>query len=742
MALALTEREAAQLRQLALARGAAQLASLLDRIVAACAGPLAAASQAVDQLSEYVQSPSSGARPAPVVAPALGPSPIERPMSVAEPPVDLRLGVAPSLSEPRLASPRSLAEPPLLQLSQAAPKGEATMLSAQDEASVPASPPRGSRSSKPSGPSQSAALPGPLHVAPRATPAPRAPLRASDAPAPRAPLRVSDAPGPRHSDAPAALPDSLTPPAPVAPNFIGTFFGFRAFGRKAASASRAASSKGESSPLGLGAGRGRMDPIALPPGPPVRLPPARGRVYDVFDERPDRRAKSSTARRSVGESTVPRWSYFLSAGIGLIAVVTASIIAISGHRRDATAGRAPAPAVAVGSAAATPAPPSISAPPSASEVAQRWTEVVHKRGAETPELRALLDTQGRLALACKNDPASCGRGWTPLARDSFTAIAPGSIAVASHDDGPLPAWLQRLKMPQDFPVRDDPVLRAHFDFSTKNIAGRQHFQAKLFECAAYDDIFDSTLVKYGAPAWLTAVVYQESDCNPRATSDVGAKGLWQFMPESARAYGLRVVEGDVDERLNPIKSTEAAIHFLTDLQRKLGSWDLVLAAYNMGPFAILARLSQAGENAGFWDLAHAGVLPEETAQYVPAIESYALILQNLGRLQFSRDGKRLEGTSEIVVKPGTRLSLIARAASTTTLHIRELNPEFLRDVVPEGETAARVPDAEAHRAQTFFESWSPDDNRDTCVSEDFDWGARQFDTSKFAKNCPRADVPP
>jgi membrane-bound lytic murein transglycosylase D len=159
----------------------------------------------------------------------------------------------------------------------------------------------------------------------------------------------------------------------------------------------------------------------------------------------------------------------------------------------------------------------------------------------------------------------------------------------------------------------------------------------------------------------------------------------------------------------------------------------------MGPFAIIKRINQLGGNVGFWELSHAGLLPDETAGYVPSIEAFAIALQNLGRLQFNPYGKRLESTSEILVKPGMRLSLLARAASTTTVRIRDLNPEFLRDVVPEGQTSARVPDTEVHRAQAFLESWSPSDNRDTCVPEDFDWGAKQFETSRYAKSCdPKA----
>jgi membrane-bound lytic murein transglycosylase D len=404
------------------------------------------------------------------------------------------------------------------------------------------------------------------------------------------------------------------------------------------------------------------------------------------------------------------------------------------------ANTAPANGAAPATGANSPSPATPGAPATAPS-GDALIATFQPRGKETPELRALLETQSHLAQACRADPASCGRGWTPLSRDAFNPIDRTSLQLEPTPATPLPAWLQRLKLPPDLPVRDDASLRAMFDFNTKNIAGRQRFQAKLFECAAYGDIFDSTLVKYGAPSWLTAVVFQESACYPRAKSEVGAVGLWQFMPESARAYGLRVVDGEIDERLNPIKSTDAAIHFLTDLQRTLGAWDLVMAAYNMGPYAVLARLAQVGGNAGFWDLAHAGLLPEETAGYVPAIEAYALALQNLSRLQFSRDGKRLEATAEVSVKPGDRLSLIARAASTTTLHIRELNPEFLRDVVPEGEPTARVPDAESHRAQAFLESWSPDDNRDTCVPEDFDWGVKEFESSKFAKGCGQPASP-
>jgi membrane-bound lytic murein transglycosylase D len=207
------------------------------------------------------------------------------------------------------------------------------------------------------------------------------------------------------------------------------------------------------------------------------------------------------------------------------------------------------------------------------------------------------------------------------------------------------------------------------------------------------------------------------------------------MPESARAYGLKVVEGEIDERLNSVKATEAGVHFLTDLHRQVGAWDLALAAYNMGPYGLVGRLVRVGGDAGYWDLVDANLLPDETAGYVPSIEAFALILENLNRLDFGHDSRPVESTAEVSVKPGMRLSFIARAAHTSTLRIRDLNREFLKDTVPSGEFTARVPDSEAHRAQVFIDSVSPSDDRDTCVPEDFDWGAKVYETSRWAAAC-------
>jgi hypothetical protein len=602
--------------------------------------------------------------------------------------------------QPGPSPPGSIAPPPLLNSSSAAPAG--------------ATP---------------GAVHGRVHEPPLvAPPSPAGAGRPSSEPErPKANARVPQSRG---------LPDSVARPA--APKLlVRTVLGFRAFGRKANANESAApaTAPSEKPLLGLGKlasespGAPRRRVSSTPGQGPAEYfaarasarPPALSPVPAPWGARRQRSSKAPPNRpsRSTG-STVPRWFYALAAIAALFAISIVVVVLV----QHGTAPPAPPSAVVERSsaAAATAVAPLDSATP-----------VVRGPGTESPELRALIEAQIRLVANCRADATKC-RGWTPYSQAALNPFDAGSF-VPARPDGRLSAWLQRLKVPRDFPLNDNPTVKGIFEYNSKNISGRAQFQQKYFNCSAFDDIFDSTLIKYGAPTWLKAVVYQESGCDVVATSPAGARGLWQFMPESARAYGLRVQEDDVDERLDPAKATDAAIHFLTDLWHDLGAWDLALAGYNMGPFGVIARVMQVGEGASFWDLSKAGLLPDETAGYVPAIEAYALILENLRGLNLGGAGKHPQSTAEINVKAGTRLSFVARAAHTSSLHIRELNRAYLRDVVPEGETTVWVPDSEAHRAQVFLDTPAPDDKTDMCVPEDFDWGTTVLETSKYAKKC-------
>ena len=117
------------------------------------------------------------------------------------------------------------------------------------------------------------------------------------------------------------------------------------------------------------------------------------------------------------------------------------------------------------------------------------------------------------------------------------------------------------------------------------------------------------------PAILQSVARVESGGNAFALSPKGARGLMQFMPDTARRYGLRV-DGKTDERTDPIKSTAAATRYLQDLFTHFGDWRLALAGYNAGEARVEKALHRAGTHE--FDLL-LGLLPEETRRYVPAV---------------------------------------------------------------------------------------------------------------------------
>jgi membrane-bound lytic murein transglycosylase D len=123
----------------------------------------------------------------------------------------------------------------------------------------------------------------------------------------------------------------------------------------------------------------------------------------------------------------------------------------------------------------------------------------------------------------------------------------------------------------------------------------------------------------GLPPELVAVALVESGGEATATSPKGARGVWQFMPETARLYGL-VVNSALDERLDIAKETRAAARYLRDLYAQFGDWKLALAAYNAGEQAVLAAMVKT-HTASYDLLSSSRALPAETRGYVPAVIS-------------------------------------------------------------------------------------------------------------------------
>ena len=133
-------------------------------------------------------------------------------------------------------------------------------------------------------------------------------------------------------------------------------------------------------------------------------------------------------------------------------------------------------------------------------------------------------------------------------------------------------------------------------------------------CEYYMPIIEEIFDYYGLPKELKAVAIIESALNPTATSRVGAKGMWQFMYNTARQYNLKITSY-VDERMDVVKSCHAAAKYLRDSYTIFGDWSLAISSYNCGIGNVNKAIRRAGSRE-FWDIYR--YLPRETRGYVPS----------------------------------------------------------------------------------------------------------------------------
>lgn len=312
-------------------------------------------------------------------------------------------------------------------------------------------------------------------------------------------------------------------------------------------------------------------------------------------------------------------------------------------------------------------------------------------GADTPELRALHNAERELF-----PPASpaLGSSWPaelpfpvasgedrPRVHASGLPPAPPSSAPPAAEGGKDLSWLSKLDMP-DLPVRWDARVVRYLEFFKDDPRGRSMLSTWLRRSGRYRDNIKKVLRKKGLPEDLVWLAMIESGFEPSARSPVGAVGLWQFMPETGKIYGLQQ-DRWADMRMSLSVSTEAAADFLADLHRRFGSWDLAMAGYNMGYGGVLTAVRRYNTN-DFWALSKLeGSFPWETTLYVPKILAAAVVARNLATFGFQdlavdppMDGE------DVQVAPGTTLAAVAQACGATTKEVETLNPELRSSRTP------------------------------------------------------------
>lgn len=208
-----------------------------------------------------------------------------------------------------------------------------------------------------------------------------------------------------------------------------------------------------------------------------------------------------------------------------------------------------------------------------------------------------------------------------------------------------------------------------------------HLGRMLGRAPLYFPLFEESLDRHDLPLELKYLAVVESGLNPKARSHAGARGLWQFMYATARGQGLRI-DSYIDERRDPVRSSEAACLFLKKLYNQYGDWYLALAAYNAGPGNVNKAIRRSGGKKNFWEIRY--FLPRETRNYVPAFMAIVYLMEyhaehNIFPGELFTPYAALD---TVEVNTVLRFDQIAAHLDMDVESLSQLNPMFRLDIIP------------------------------------------------------------
>ena len=199
----------------------------------------------------------------------------------------------------------------------------------------------------------------------------------------------------------------------------------------------------------------------------------------------------------------------------------------------------------------------------------------------------------------------------------------------------------------------------------------------------YFPLFEKEIHKRNLPDELKYIAVVESNLNPTATSQLGATGLWQFMSSTGRMKGLKI-NSVIDERRDPVKSTQAALEYLNDLYCEFDDWTLAIAAYNCGPGNVKKAIRRGG-SYNYWDIRP--YLPRETQKYVPRIIAAMYLMQyyhyhNLTPRVIEKDKKYT-----VAINDGRKHGFytLSKELNVSYKLIKQLNPQYKHSYIPKND---------------------------------------------------------
>jgi len=294
----------------------------------------------------------------------------------------------------------------------------------------------------------------------------------------------------------------------------------------------------------------------------------------------------------------------------------------------------------------------------------------------------LLDTNGDVEIARQKD-------------DLRLLISQRIIAVYSSKKGPTNGKASEIQL----------IMNPDVEKEIRSFQGpeREFFTSSYLRSGLYRELIVSELKKAGVPEELFWLPLVESGFKVSAYSPARALGLWQFIPSTGYKFGLTRDEW-VDERMDVLKSTRAAIAYLKELHAMFGDWLTVLAAYNCGEGRVLRVISGQHINYfdRFWDLYSR--LPHETARYVPRFLATLHIVKNPAKYGFE-----LQTTTDTLmnyetVKVGKmmKLSDIASKMEVSEDYMNVLNAELRYKITPDREYDFKVPEGSLQKFQLVY----------------------------------------
>lgn len=254
-----------------------------------------------------------------------------------------------------------------------------------------------------------------------------------------------------------------------------------------------------------------------------------------------------------------------------------------------------------------------------------------------------------------------------LELDSLTSNIPDEV------------YIERLKKMNSFiPVQFNKVVKnaiirytERMPMVTSRIIGLSTYYMPLFE-----EIFD----EYGLPKELKAMAVIESALNPRAVSRARAKGMWQFMYNTGKMYGLEMTSY-VDERLDPLTSCRAAAQLLKDNYMIFGDWSLAIASYNCGAGNVSKAIRRSGGKTDFWEIYD--YLPRETRGYIPAFIAALYTLNYYPEHGIVPAQVSLPAHVDTFhINKNLHFGQISENIGIPMETLRDLNTQYLHDIIP------------------------------------------------------------